>query len=62
MPKGTKALYIGENTDYNDNGFIVNERELLLSNKTHYLVKDISEDKMILEVVNDLQRKTKRHN
>lgn len=48
VPKGTKALYIGANTNYE-----VNEKELLLSNKLKYKVKKIDGDRMILEVHND---------
>lgn len=36
--KNSKALYIGENTDYEVDGYKVNEYELLLSNKTKYKV------------------------
>lgn len=48
VPKGTKALYIGANTNYE-----VNEKELLLSNKLKYKVKKIDGERMILEVHND---------
>lgn len=43
IPKGSKVLYIGENTDYG-----VNEYELLLSNKTKYRILKIKNDKIIL--------------
>ena len=52
VPKNTKCLYIGSNTDYNDGNFIINERELLLSNKLKYKVKDINNGKIVLEVIN----------
>lgn len=46
IPKGSKALYIGENTDYDDN-----EYELLLSNKAKYKIEKIENGKMILEMI-----------
>lgn len=46
VPKGSKALYIGENTDYD-----FNEYELLLSNKTKYKIEKIDDGKMILEMI-----------
>lgn len=46
IPKGSKALYIGENTDYD-----VNEYELLLSNKTKYKIEKIDNGKIILEMI-----------
>ncbi|MDO4710634.1 MAG: ADP-ribosyltransferase [Peptostreptococcaceae bacterium] len=53
VPKKTKVLYIGENTDYKPSGYTVNEKELLISNKTKYQVKDIKKGEVILEVVGD---------
>lgn len=47
VPKNTKCLYIGKNTDYEANEF-----ELLLSNKCKYKIESISEEKIVLEVVN----------
>lgn len=52
VPKNTKCLYISYNTDNNDGNFIINERELLLSNKLKYKVKDINNGKIVLEVIN----------
>ena len=46
VPKGSKALYIGENTDYD-----FNEYELLLSNKTKYKIEKIDDGKIILEMI-----------
>lgn len=51
VPKGGKGLYIGNNTDYKSGNYTVNERELLLSNKTKYKIISITKDRMILEVV-----------
>lgn len=52
VPKGSKALYIGANTDYKSDGYVVNEYELLLACKTKYKVIDIEKDRIILEVIN----------
>lgn len=46
VPKGSKALYIGKNTDYD-----FNEYELLLSNKTKYKIEKIENEKIILEMI-----------
>lgn len=46
VPKGSKALYIGENTDYD-----FNEYELLLSNKAKYKIKNFDNDKIVLEMI-----------
>ena len=51
VPKGSKALYIGENTDYKPDGYTVNENELLLSNKTKYKIEKIDPGKITMEVV-----------
>lgn len=50
-PKGSKGIYIGENTDYKDGNYTINEKEMLLSNTVDYVVKNIEEDKIILEVL-----------
>ena len=55
VPKGSKALYIGANTNYE-----VNEKELLLSNKLKYKVKKIDGDQMILEVHEDDEKEIRR--
>ena len=55
VPKGTKALYIGANTNYE-----VNEKELLLSNKLKYKVKKIDGDQMVLEVHEDDEKEIRR--
>ena len=54
-PKGSKALYIGANTNYE-----VNEKELLLSNKLKYKVKKIDGDQMVLEVHEDDEKEIRR--
>ncbi|KWZ77415.1 ADP-ribosyltransferase [Anaerococcus tetradius] len=51
VPKGSKALYIGKNTDYKPDGYTVNEYELLLSNKTKYKIEKIENGKIILEMI-----------
>lgn len=51
VPKGSKALYIGKNTDYKPDGFTVNEYELLLSNKSKYKIEKIKDDKITLEMI-----------
>lgn len=48
VPKNSRALYVGENTDYT-----VNERELLLSNKVKYKIEKIEKGKIVLEVLKD---------
>ena len=53
VPKNTKCLYIGKNTNYAPDGVTINEYELLLSNKTNYKVISMSEDRICLEVVID---------
>ena len=55
VPKGSKALYIGANTNYE-----VNEKELLLSNKLKYKVKKIDGDQMVLEVHEDDEKEIRR--
>lgn len=55
VPKGSKALYIGANTNYE-----VNEKELLLSNKLKYKVKKIDGDQMVLEVHEDDKKEIRR--
>lgn len=47
IPKGTKSLYIGKNSDYEYEG------ELLLSRKCKYKVVSKEKEHMILEVLND---------
>lgn len=51
VPKNSKALYIGGNTDYKDGNYTVNEYELLLSNKIKYKIEKMEKGKIILEVV-----------
>ena len=51
VPKNSKALYVGGNTDYKDGNYIVNEYELLLSNKVKYKIEKMGKGKIILEVV-----------
>lgn len=51
VPKGSKALYIGKNTDYKPDGYTVNEYELLLSNKTKYKIEKIENGKIVLEMI-----------
>ena len=46
VPKGTKCIYIGSNTSYDD------EQELLLSNTLKYKVLESIGEKVVLEVVN----------
>lgn len=53
VPKNSKALYVGGNTDYKDGNYTVNERELLLSNKVKYKIEKIEKDKIVLEVMKD---------
>ena len=55
VPKGSKALYIGANTNYE-----VNEKELLLSNELKYKVKKIDGDQMVLEVHEDDKKEIRR--
>lgn len=55
VPKGSKALYIGANTNYE-----VNEKELLLSNKLKYKVKKVDGDQMVLEVHEDDEKEIRR--
>ena len=55
VPKGSKALYIGANTNYE-----VNEKELLLSNKLKYKAKKIDGDQMVLEVHEDDEKEIRR--
>lgn len=55
VPKNTEALYVGKNTNYE-----VDEKELLLSNKLKYKIKEIKGDNMVLEVYEDEEKETKR--
>ena len=55
VPKGSKALYIGANTNYE-----VNEKELLLSNELKYKIKKIDGDQMVLEVHEDEKKEIRR--
>lgn len=51
VPKNSKALYIGGNTDYKDGNYTVNEYELLLSNRVKYKTERIEKGKIVLEVI-----------
>lgn len=53
VPKKSKALYIGSNTDYKEGNYTVNEHELLLSNKVKYKIEKIEKGKIVLEVLKD---------
>lgn len=53
VPKKTRCLYIGENTNYAPGGIVSNEYELLLSNRNQYKVIEFENDKIVLEVVID---------
>lgn len=55
VPKNTEVLYVGKNTN-----FKVDEKELLLSNKLKYKIKEIKGDNMVLEVYEDEEKETKR--
>lgn len=46
VPKNSKALYVGGNTDYKDGNYIVNEYELLLSNKVKYKIEKMEKVKL----------------